>query len=120
MAGLWRTNMLPGKLLVTYLEDCEGLDCKKAGYQRVEHPPPPDSLGLGNVKMFFVEYCTIRFMKAVVAERLRRLTRNQIPFRSAGSKPANCVYFNFVSFSKSCSHSSQYCNGVMPVYCTAL
>ncbi len=28
---------------------------------------------------------------AVVAERLRRLTRNQIPSGSAGSNPADCV-----------------------------
>ena len=31
--------------------------------------------------------------RAVVAEWLRRLTRNQIPYGSAGSNPAGCVYF---------------------------
>ena len=30
--------------------------------------------------------------EAVVAEWLRRLTRNQIPFGSAGSNPADCVF----------------------------
>lgn len=30
---------------------------------------------------------------ATVAEWLRRLTRNQIPFGSAGSNPAGCVAF---------------------------
>ena len=29
-------------------------------------------------------------IQAVVAERLRRLTRNQIPFGSVGSNPTNC------------------------------
>ena len=32
-------------------------------------------------------------VEAIVAERLRRLTRNQIPYGSAGSNPAGCVYF---------------------------
>ncbi len=32
--------------------------------------------------------------KAVVAERLRRLTRNQIPSGSAGSNPADCELFS--------------------------
>jgi hypothetical protein len=32
---------------------------------------------------------------AVVAEWLRRLTRNQIPFGSAGSNPADCESFVF-------------------------
>ena len=30
---------------------------------------------------------------ATVAEWLRRLTRNQIPFGSAGSNPAGCEFF---------------------------
>ena len=32
-------------------------------------------------------------VRATVAEWLRRLTRNQIPFGSAGSNPAGCVEF---------------------------
>ncbi len=32
---------------------------------------------------------------AVVAEWLRRLTRNQIPYGSAGSNPADCEYIFF-------------------------
>ena len=32
-------------------------------------------------------------MSAVVAERLRRLTRNQIPSGSAGSNPTGCEFF---------------------------
>ena len=36
---------------------------------------------------------------AVVAERLRRLTRNQIPSGSVGSKPTNCgVFYTFAHF----------------------
>ena len=34
-------------------------------------------------------------MKATVAEWLRRLTRNQIPYGSAGSNPAGCVLSSF-------------------------
>ena len=34
--------------------------------------------------------CTAAKTKAVVAERLRRLTRNQFPSGSAGSNPADC------------------------------
>jgi hypothetical protein len=30
---------------------------------------------------------------AIVAEGLRRLTRNQFPFGSVGSNPTNCEYF---------------------------
>ena len=37
-------------------------------------------------------YCNLT---AVVAEWLRRLTRNQIPYGSAGSNPAGCVLVNF-------------------------
>ena len=33
------------------------------------------------------------FSSAVVAEWLRRLTRNQFPSGSAGSNPADCEYF---------------------------
>ena len=35
---------------------------------------------------------------AVVAEWLRRLTRNQIPFGSVGSNPTSCEFFfsNFI------------------------
>ena len=33
--------------------------------------------------------------RTVVAEWLRRLTRNQLPSGSAGSNPANCEYFFF-------------------------
>ena len=36
---------------------------------------------------------------AVVAERLRRLTRNQIPSGSVGSNPTNCA--SFLLFKKS-------------------
>ena len=32
-------------------------------------------------------------VEAIVAERLRRLTRNQIPSGSAGSNPAGCEFF---------------------------
>ena len=32
---------------------------------------------------------------ATVAEWLRRLTRNQIPFGSAGSNPAGCETYSF-------------------------
>ena len=36
---------------------------------------------------------------AVVAEWLRRLTRNQIPSGSAGSNPADCVnYFDLIAW----------------------
>jgi hypothetical protein len=35
--------------------------------------------------------------RAVVAEWLRRLTRNQIPYGSAGSNPADCGYILFKS-----------------------
>ena len=35
-------------------------------------------------------YKLVIFMEAVVAEWLRRLTRNQIPSGSAGSNPADC------------------------------
>ena len=35
---------------------------------------------------------------AVVAERLRRLTRNQIPSWSVGSNPTDCDRNTFVSF----------------------
>ena len=34
------------------------------------------------------------FCAAVVAEWLRRLTRNQIPSGSAGSNPADCEFFS--------------------------
>ena len=36
-------------------------------------------------------YCKISTRKAVVAEWLRRLTRNQFPSGSVGSNPTNCV-----------------------------
>ena len=42
-----------------------------------------------------------REMSAVVAEWLRRLTRNQFPSGSAGSNPADCENFLF-SFSHTC------------------
>jgi hypothetical protein len=35
--------------------------------------------------------CKDEFYQAVVAEWLRRLTRNQIPSGSAGSSPADCA-----------------------------
>ena len=35
------------------------------------------------------------FYAAVVAEWLRRLTRNQIPSGSAGSNPADCEFFSY-------------------------
>lgn len=40
---------------------------------------------------------TLPFMIAVVAEWLRRLTRNQIPSGSVGSNPTDCVIFFFFS-----------------------
>ena len=36
--------------------------------------------------------------QAVVAERLRRLTRNQFPSGSVGSSPTNCVFFKITIF----------------------
>ena len=40
------------------------------------------------------------FTAAVVAEWLRRLTRNQIPSGSAGSNPADCENFYFRIYKK--------------------
>jgi hypothetical protein len=49
------------------------------------------------IKYQFADFLTIniknfldKVSKAVVAERLRRLTRNQIPSGSVGSNPTNC------------------------------
>ncbi len=40
--------------------------------------------------------------RAVVAERLRRLTRNQIPSGSVGSNPTDCgFFFNYEMFTQS-------------------
>ena len=41
-------------------------------------------------------FIILQLIQAVVAERLRRLTRNQIPFGSVGSNPTNCVSFSSV------------------------
>ena len=42
-----------------------------------------------------IDYCGSRRNVAVVAEWLRRLTRNQIPSGSVGSSPTDCVAFFF-------------------------
>ena len=47
-------------------------------------------------QMFTYEYdhnLTPSVSSAVMAERLRRLTRNQIPSGSVGSNPTDCEYF---------------------------
>ena len=47
-------------------------------------------------------YILKHFIRAVVAERLRRLTRNQIPSWSVGSNPTDCDWTTFsgLTFSK--------------------
>ena len=40
------------------------------------------------------------YYTAVVAERLRRLTRNQIPSGSVGSNPTDCDFFINRNYSK--------------------
>ena len=45
--------------------------------------------------LFCIPYAIIGL--ATVAEWLRRLTRNQIPYGSAGLNPAGCENFKFVS-----------------------
>ena len=41
----------------------------------------------------FPKDVAVPYSSAVVAEWLRRLTRNQFPSGSAGSNPADCEYF---------------------------
>ncbi len=45
---------------------------------------------------YFVKVVKLK-EEAVVAEWLRRLTRNQIPYGSAGSNPADCVHLSDVT-----------------------
>ena len=46
-----------------------------------------------HIMVILLQSRNIRLYTAVVAEWLRRLTRNQIPSGSAGSNPADCVNF---------------------------
>jgi hypothetical protein len=48
---------------------------------------------LNFVKNFEFLIFSVLATKAVVAERLRRLTRNQIPSGSVGSNPTDCEIF---------------------------
>ena len=46
-----------------------------------------------HIMVILLQSRNIRLYTAVVAEWLRRLTRNQIPSGSAGSNPADCERF---------------------------
>ncbi len=53
---------------------------------------------LASRNMTFKNFIKNALTRAVVAERLRRLTRNQIPSGSAGSNPADCEIFSILNF----------------------
>ena len=68
--------------------------------------PYIDTRGASNVCALCAYFCCKivylrgRFHVAVLAEWLRRLTRNQIPSGSAGSNPADCENFYFRIYQK--------------------